>query len=158
MLRDNSYIIAFDPGRTTGLVVAYYYNDGHFEIVRADEIRWRDRFEKTKKIVYEYAYNMVDTHSRACAIIIEDFKLRKDKAIEQAGDDMPSSQVIGIIEAYADLYGSLHLIKKQMPSVTSRVAILDRHVQLLGSSEHMKDAYKHIRYFIVSQLARGDRS
>lgn len=67
---------------------------------------------------------------------------------------MPSSQVIGIIEAYADLYGSFSLIKKQMPGVKSRVAILDRHIATLGSSEHIKDSYQHIRYFIISELAK----
>src|SRR5690242_18837462 len=93
MLQDNKYILSFDPGRTTGLVVVYYA-ERQFVVIRADEIMWNDRFTTTRDVLFEYKNHL-------CALLIEDYRLRKDKAEEQAGSDMPSSQMIGIIECRA---------------------------------------------------------
>lgn len=148
ILKPDTFIISFDPGRTTGVVVAHYYGKRHFDIVRVDEIRWQDRFETTRDIVFSYRNHL-------SAIIIEDFRLRRDLAEKQAGDDMPSSQIIGIIETYAFNFGIINLTRKQMPGVKNRVSILDRHFPAIGRSEHIKDAYQHIRYFIVSELSKN---
>jgi hypothetical protein len=146
MLQDNKYIISFDPGRTTGLVVAYYAQQ-KFLITLADEISWNDRFSMTRDVIFEYRKHL-------CTLLIEDFRLRKDLAEAQAGDDMPSSQMIGIIECRAFDLGISHLIRKQMPSCKTRVQILDRHYPVLGKSNHIQDAYRHVRYLITSELAK----
>lgn len=124
-----------------------YYAQQQFVLAVAEEIRWSDRFVQTRDMLYEYK-------DRLCVILIEDFKLRKDLAESQAGDDMPSSQMIGIIECRAFDLGISHLVKKQMPIVKSRVQILDRHYSMLGKSEHIRDAYRLTRYFITSELAK----
>ena len=146
MLENNKYIISFDPGRTTGLVVAYYA-DQQFVIIKTKEITWGDRFSATRDVIFEYKNHL-------CALLIEDYRLRKDKAEEQAGSDMPSSQMIGIIECRAFDLGIIHLVKKQMPAAKSRIQILDKHYPALGKSEHIRDAYRLTRYFITSELAK----
>lgn len=155
-LKPESYIIAFDPGRTTGLVIAYYYGGRNFEITRAEEIRWHNRMQITRDVLWYYM-------PKLCLIIIEDFKLFEDKAEDQAGDDMPSSQMIGIIECRAFDLGLNEITIKQMPGVKNRVQVLDRHYRSLLIeneetkrmivSEHTFDAYKHIRHRIVKELS-----
>lgn len=84
-------------------------------------------------------------------VIVEDFKLFKHKARQQAGSRMPAPRAIGQIETFARLWGAT--IVKQ-PSI-----IKDSAERLTGVSTkglphdqtHVLDAYNHGEYYLIGQ-------
>jgi hypothetical protein len=138
-------IVAFDPGVTTGCVVAAYESGSTFLITRAEEIPWGGRFHGIKRILNFYNPEF---------IVVESFRLYPHKAQAQIGQDFPSAQVIGIIEAYAYEAGLLDRIRKQPAAARVKTKVLDTHKAALRSTPHIIDAYQHLRYFIVVKLPK----
>ncbi len=139
-------IAAFDPGTTTGLVVASWASGKTFFVDRAEEIVWGERFHKVRRTLRTWKPDF---------IVIEDFILYPHRAQEQIGNKFPSPQVIGIIEAYAyDLKLYDRIVKQPAVNRTS-VKIPADHRKALGSSPHILDAYRHARYFIIVNLFKG---
>lgn len=135
-------IVSFDPGATTGVVVADYISsaDG-FEVVRAFEMTWEQRFAITYELL---------ARRDLTAIVVEDFFLYHHKMESQVGNRFPSVQVIGIIEAYAWINHVHQLIHYQVASLRTRVAILPQHSTIIRKSPHTTSAYQHLRYFLVT--------
>lgn len=145
-------IIAIDPGQTTGIAVATnYQSDTNFTLASCGEIDWSKRF-------WFYPF-FQKNHLSIQAIIIEDFKLFKHKMADQVNSRFPSSQVIGIIEAYAHLFDLSSKIVYQYPYQIKRtdpvtkksgysVKALAEHSEQLRGSKHSKEAYLHLRFFL----------
>lgn len=144
-------IMAWDPGGTTGVCAAVPAPDqpSGFLIIESTIVLWNNRFSRIRDLIDLYR----PTHT-----VVEDFTLYKHKANDQIGSRFPSSQVIGIIEAY------LYMIGCAMPSYQKAfqisgkppVLILPEHLPLLTASEHARDAYRHLRYwFVAQQLGKG---
>jgi hypothetical protein len=162
MLREESYLICFDPGHTTGFVAVYYIHQSSFVVARAEEILWHQRFDRTSWLLDHY----LNQREGLSAIIVEDYRLRKDKAEDQAGSEMPSSKMIGTIETLAWLatvpgtnprQRAYDLVKFQMPGIKQRTQIVSRHVPMVctfGGRDHVSDAYKHGRYFIMQERSK----
>lgn len=146
-------VLGIDPGVTTGFIEARFDDDG-FHVVRAADVTWENRFS----LMY-YLY----CGTPQCGplveppdiVIVESFHLYAHTASSQIRSDFPSVRVIGMIEAflynmplsYPREYVGIVL---QPASVISLVAIQPEHGNMLGSL-HMIDAYKHVRYFYVTQ-------
>ncbi len=137
------FVIAFDPGKTTGVCVARVFPD-RFEPYRAYEIKWQHRLGQT--------FGDLERGSESLwrAVIVEDFKLYPSKAKAQSRSGMPSSQMIGIIQALCYVVGAPTPVL-QSPSIKARSLILPEHKELLGTSAHVKDAYKHLRYWFMTE-------
>lgn len=136
-------IVSFDPGKTTGVVVAHWESGRHFDLLLTGVIPWNDRFTQTKDVI---------SHYKPEYIVIESFRLYPHKAQSQIGKDFPSAQMIGIIETYAHDHGLLAGVRLQPANVRSSVKVIDDHKRMVGASPHVNDAYRHLRYYIIVNL------
>lgn len=135
--------IAIDPGKTTGVCVGVWHGDA-FNIVLAREVGWNDRFW-----FREYLFTHRDNIE---TIIIERFKLfpKRETMLAQINSEFPSVRIIGIVEAYADMFGLFHKIVFQEPNDRNSVRIPKEHHLALGTGDHVKDAYRHLRYYYLT--------
>lgn len=150
-------VLGIDPGETTGFIEARF-NDDDFQVVRAADVTWDNRFS----LMY-YLYCGTPEQGPLVeppdVVIIESFHLYAHLAPSQIRSDFPSVRIIGMVEAFLfnwpcqwpHIFGGLVL---QPASTISLVAILSEHGKMLGSL-HMIDAYKHVRYFYVTQWRSG---
>lgn len=146
-MRVNAPLIAIDPGATSGVAIGQYLGSRMFIVSEVYELIWSQRFE-IKKVIRTLA-------PRIPYIIVEEYRIFPDKAIEQAWSKVPSAQMIGIIEAVADDCHLLHNVFYQKPSQISNTRVLDRDEPLTRSArDHKRDAYKHLRYFVLMNNGR----
>jgi len=94
--------LSVDPGKNIGL--ASFNQEGE------------DLARKTVSLDYfpsflEAVYTLSKDAKEPVVFIYEDYTLRKDKAIEQTGSDMPASQAIGMIKMISRLLGDLARIE-----------------------------------------------
>jgi hypothetical protein len=87
-------------------------------------------------------------------VVIESFRLRPGRAMEQVGSTFPSVEVIGLIEGYQFVTHNYFQIVYQEPGTIARVAMLRENAGFFVGLPHAMDAYKHARYFSVMQTAR----
>lgn len=141
------YIVSFDPGETTGMVVGEWYEwrPKTFNLAFHGEIPWGRRFAGVKDAIRTYSPDFV---------VVESFRLYSHRAKTQIGKDFPSVQVIGIIQTYMYEAGILDRLMLQPAAVRSSVKILPDHLKLIGSSPHIQDAYRHLRYFVIVDLLK----
>jgi hypothetical protein len=97
--------IAVDPGLNVG--VATFNADGS-DLNRT--IMRLDKFRSFLKLTLAARGEM-----SVINFIMEDFKLRHDKATDQTGSDMPASRCIGTVEMVSDILGDKSKIYLQKP-------------------------------------------
>jgi len=137
--------VAFDPGGSTGFCEAIAtLSDRTFQVVKSCTIDWSDRFKVGDLL------QGTDEAPLPDAVIVESFRLYQHRAKEQIGSDFPSSQVIGMIEMIAWQIGILDKVVYQPASNISRVQVLPEHKPSVAASEHARDAYRHLRYYILT--------
>lgn len=137
-------IIAVDPGGTTGVAYGERIALAEFDLLGARELAWDDRFWLAAFILAH--------QDRIDRIVVERFVLYNDpiRLRSQIGSNMPSSQVIGIVECAAHLAGLLDKVVYQ--GAADRLTIKripDKHKKLLPRSNHVEDAYRHLAYFFI---------
>lgn len=126
-------IIAFDPGKTTG--IAMLDSDYHIRTMITDSLTeiWLLLHEHNPSI-----------------IIYESFVLYAHKASAQIGNDFPSAQVIGVLKLYAELN---NVVLYAQPAASAKQLISDQALQRLGSypiSTHARDAKRHLCYWLIT--------
>lgn len=136
-------LIAFDPGVTTGYCIAKYIGGREFLVIRAGQIAWEDRFAMIRNLL-ELREKPFDH------VLVESFRLYRHKAQQLVNNDFPSSQLIGVIEFICWEHGSLYCVHQQPASVRQNVQILEHHRAFLIDQPHAQDAYRHIRYFVLT--------
>jgi len=145
-------VIAFDPGVTTGVCIATPTDvtlEGIQDFTcRCLEVEWEQRFEDLTAL-------LKDLDPATTIIVCESFRLYPEAAKGQAQirSDFPSVQVIGLIQAFAHM-GGFSPVVFQQPAMRKSVRILKWHVPIVGRSLHQQDAYRHARYYIVTNLRR----
>ncbi len=145
-------IVAVDPGQTTGWAEGVFNpNTREWDVRDVKEIAWEERFLMRLLLTSSDGPEPL----LPSYIICERFILYPYKAKQQIGSEFPSVRVIGTLEAYLEQLGLLSLLTFQNASVRERVQVLPQHAHLVVGSEHKKDAYQHLRYFIVTQLRGG---
>lgn len=169
-------ILAIDPGRTTG-ICAIRTVDGvkGFEVVTALEILWENRLELLSALI-DGTYFNPKVPQPPEAVVIENFRLRQGRALEQSGSDFPSSQLIGMVQAF--LWMDKHIVADapenikayvadnpqnfrpygldrlhfQEPANMANVKIMPEDLGLLTGSNHKQDAYKHARFYYLAHV------
>lgn len=142
-------ILAIDPGETTGvcLIQTAPTNDG-FEVLCCEEVAWNDRFQRLHGLILGS-----EELPAPQTLVMEAFRLRQGRAYEQSGSEMPSSQVIGVVEAIWWLHGHpMTEVTFQEPAAMARVQVLPEHVKWVTGSPHKQDAYRHARYYFLKHL------
>jgi hypothetical protein len=143
-------IISFDPGEITGFCEAEWLpGNDDFSIVKSSTINWSDRFAGIRDSLLGNSDAQLPS-----VVIAESFRLYAGKARDQINNSFPSVHVIGIISTYMFEYGILDRLVLQPASVMSRVMLLKEHVPSLLKSEHARDAYRHLRYYIVTKKTK----
>lgn len=136
-------IIGIDPGRTTGYVETFRSDEG-LEVLVAKKIEWHQRHSIIPLIASKVSSDpLVPT-----VIVVESFRLYPHEFHHQVGSDFPSVQVIGIIDAACWLASPRPEIIFQPAANKSRVQI---HHKTVPRSEHVRDAYRHVRYYYEAQ-------
>jgi hypothetical protein len=139
---DMKCIIGIDPGRTTGYVEALH-NNGDLRVLEAREIVWNDRMVLIPLIA--------DTVSKdpqvPTVVVVESFRLYPHEFHHQVGSSFPSVHIIGIVDVAVWLTGKDVPIIYQPASIKSRTQVLDS----LPRSPHVRDAYRHARYYSVAK-------
>lgn len=148
-----SLIIAIDPGYTTGNVIAELdpRSANGFTFVAAVELEWSNRLRFYREF---FAAN----YARIEAIVIERFYLfgYGDSLQSQVGSEMPSSRVIGAVEAFADFFELTDRIVVQEVWAKKQLKRVDNafFAGPLGFSKHNLDAYKHCWYYARTNRRR----
>ena len=157
-------VIAFDPGQTTGVAIGSI-NLGQagtpnplagFRLLEAFEVHWAFRLRDLDALfsnMRAYKGNAVTID----AVVIESFRLYANKAHSQINSAFPSVQVIGAIELLCHQQSLADKIVYQSASEIARVQIVSED-QVYLTSEHMRDAYKHMRLWFVKNRPWADPS
>ena len=141
-------VLGVDPGQTTGFCLLKNCQGRQrvYSLLEAGQILW----DRRKLDMYALLSGTYRTRLPVPeAIVIESFRLRPGRAMEQVGSTFPSVQVIGNIEAFQFALSLSVPLIFQEPSIISRVEILPEHEDRLTGKPHAQDAYKHARYYLV---------
>jgi hypothetical protein len=141
--------ISVDPGSNVG--VATFRDDG-------TDISKTVMSLPNFRIFISAAYKETLSSSRFnLHFIMEDFKLRQDKALDQTGSDMPASRCIGAVEMINDLLGDQSTITYQKPSVLGTALKWAGYSGLANSRRHPPDdiaAYAHGIFYLIENKLR----
>lgn len=142
-------VLGVDPGKTTG--VCMLRTGKTIEVIMAEQIPWETRLEDFWALLTATFREELPVPQY---IVVENFRLRPGRAMEQVGSTFPSVEIIGLIEAFGYVTKNFFQIVYQEPGAISRVAILPEHAHFFTGLQHAADAYKHARYFCVTSKAR----
>lgn len=144
-------LVSIDPGGTTGFVALHFpggiINPDAYTIHTALEVTFFNRFW------YGEFFKM---HRDIIGVIVlEEFRLFGNKATmnAQINSKFPSVHIIGIVEAFAHMYGLSDKIRFQQPNDRKSAGIPKEHWPIIGPSDHVRDAARHARYYAL--LHRG---
>ena len=142
-------IVGIDPGYTTGYCMVEESSDHRdFQVVSAAQIPWEKRISFFVALFSGTFANAKDEPQLPEIVVIEAFRLRPGRAMEQVGSDFPSVRVIGIVETLIYCCQPCKpLLVFQEPGVIGRVEILPEHIDQLSGLIHAADAYRHVRYY-----------
>lgn len=138
-------ILAFDPGYTTGFAAATNVSGKDYDLALAYEIPFYQRIATIEAIFADYS-SYID------AIVLERFALSRSAELQRAqtGSEFPSVRVIETVHVFAHLYGLTDKIVFQTPADRKSAKVLEAHRGLVGLSDHVQDAYRHLRYYILT--------
>ena len=161
----HGYIIAIDPGVTTGVCVMLYTGKGQYSLIESRIICWDYRYIRIKEL---FDYDPI------VALIYEKFRLFPDEDGEggkqysrgQAYSEFEAVQVSEILCTNAWYHSKQHLLVPLPPSVKGsskpggiKVQIRDCDVIVVNEAadnakdrEHAKDAYQLNRWWITQQI------
>lgn len=141
-------LIGVDPGQTTGYVKLLHDHDGELRVLEAKEIVWTARMELIPLI----AASVLEDPQVPTTVVVESFRLFPHEFHHQVGSTFPSVHIIGIIDAACWLANPSPEIIYQPAVNKSRVLIYHP----LPGSEHVRDAYRHARYYYEAKRLRGE--
>lgn len=150
-------IAGIDPGYTTGLcvidenpkarrIIGGMLENDDFQVVCVAQIPWEKRLVSLQALFYGTFANS-DKLLLPEVVVVEAFRLRPGRAMEQVGSEFPSVRIIGIVETLVSLCCPQPLLVYQEPGVIGRVEILEQHKTELEGLIHAGDAYRHVRYY-----------
>lgn len=142
ILEPNQTIMSVDPGETSGTIIGRTKQHKKFDVLLAYEITWKSQYD-LKRLVSVYKPDW---------FVVEAFRLFPHKVKSLIGSNFPSCEIIGALRfVVLDYYGTdgWDKIVYQYPSDIKNVKILEYDRDWVVHSEHLKDAYKHLRRFVV---------
>lgn len=139
-------VLALDVGLTTGVVLADARGYKDLDILIASDVKGHDA-------LIDYLWSMLPSYDLD-VLIYEDFRVYEHKAKALTGSALPASVSIGItLAAHRTLKPELTLVT-QMASERSYVkqaGILPSHKPMFKGLHHARDAYYHIRTYLLKQ-------
>lgn len=140
--------LSIDPGGTTGFT-AFNVPNG---VINPDDYSIHTALEVTFNNRFWYHQFFVNHRDNIGLIILERFKLFGRQATMQAqiNSEFPSVRIIGIVEAYAHLLGLHNKIVFQEPNDRKSAQIPRPHYLQIGPSDHVRDSYRHFRYYALT--------
>ena len=129
------YIMAFDPGDTTGW--AAWDTEGNLQGMGQVTL------EDMPTFLHKY------DDLEISLVIVEDFILFAKRAVKQAGSRMKASQGIGMLHLWAAQKGAQFL---KQPASIKNAAMKWSQISMPGahSESHKFDAYLHGYYYLVT--------
>jgi len=140
-------VLGIDPGKTTGVCMLRVGET--LEVVMAEQIPWETRKEDLWAL---FTATFREGLSVPLYTVVENFRLRPGRAMEQVGSTFPSVEVIGLIEAFQFVTKNYFRLVYQEPAIISRVQILPEHASCFVGKPHAADAYRHARFFCVTSV------
>lgn len=140
-------VLGVDPGKTTGVCALSVDANGAIEVLMAEQIPW-DRRKEDLWALFTATFREELPAPRY--VVVESFRLRPGRAMEQVGSTFPSVEVIGLIEAFQFVSRQQFEIIYQEPAVIGRVAISPEFQHHFVGKVHASDAFKHARYFVIT--------
>lgn len=133
-------ILGVDPGNSTGVVVANYLKPTELPTITYAETILYDT-------IIPDLIKILDCH-KPDVVVVEDFAVRRSKALGLSFDRLEVVRVIGIVKALTFLR-SLPMIL-QRPVDVSRSLVEDEMKKELR--HHERSAYKHIKYYYFTKF------
>lgn len=132
------HYISIDPGKSTGWVTW----DRNGNVIQQGTTRTRDEFE-----------DLLDSMGSVSVVIVEDFTLYKNKALQQSGSKMETSKVIGSIESWARRNKATLVMQ---PASILAIAQLWSGVKMPKNHNvsHWVSAYNHGMYYLLKTGVR----
>lgn len=128
-------LYSFDPGETTGVAIG----DNKGELVKMGQHSWAD---------FPHYLNAID---KADMFIVEEFRIRPDKAMSFSFSDMKTIQVIGMLR--------LRAYQLNIPTQYQRPLDKSMGYRWSGTPQpknhslsHQVDAYAHLVFYWVHHL------
>jgi hypothetical protein len=133
-------VLSVDPGYATGVLTGRYLGERKFQLEFGEQFEYTQRFLLQPLVI------------QADWIVMEEFVLYAHEARNQIGSFFPSVHVIGAVEAFAWQAGKLERVIMQPASLRKAATKVElEHVAQLKGSRHIKDAYQHLRYFMLTE-------
>lgn len=147
-------ILGVDPGQTTGvcMIRTTDENINNFDVLLAEQVLWNNRHADFWALLVTMNERIVPVPD---IVVIENFRLRPGRAMEQVGSTFPSVNVIGLIEAFQYVAPISFELAYQEPAIIGRVQILPEHQELFVGKQHAADAYRHARYYSITNAHKG---
>lgn len=143
--------ISIDPGKNVG--AASFHPDGtDYNKTSMDEKEFRVFLRR----LVSMAGSQPDLN---IVFIMEDFKLRFDKAIDQTGSNMPASRIIGAVQMVDEILQRQSSIVLQQPGILHTALKWAGYSKLANKprSYHVPDeisAYSHGVYYLINKGLR----
>lgn len=141
--------VAIDPGKNIGLATFSSEGEDRGKLVVNEEALFG--FLKNVIVAVE------EKESRFVTFILEDYKLRKDRALDQVGSDIPAARIIGAVQMVHSILGEQSKIVLQEPRILHTALKWSRQNKWVGRKSHVPDdvsAYAHGVYYLIQQKIR----
>lgn len=136
-------LVAFDPGKITGIVIGEYHDNKAFEPHSVDQLTVEQYFQSLKVL------SAVDPVTVVC----EDFTLRRGRPM--SGDQTLPMYLIGALQ-YVAFYNRNITLVMQSPAAAKQ-GVTDNHLEKLGllqtpktKWDHANDALRHAVQYLKS--------
>lgn len=143
----NRKILAIDPGDNHTAIALYDELSKDFKI-------WIIERSKTMEKYYDTIKETINIPN-IDIFIIEDFKLYHHKACYQLGHTMKTSELIGKLEVWAELFKFKKIIRQDARNAKSIKETNDIFKEVLKTfkrtNRHQRDAIRHILYFLARE-------
>lgn len=145
---ENKTVLACDPGHTTGIALITRFRVApapirvQYTILSVMDIAWQDAATALHTIMRNHRQTLT-------AVVYEEFKLFSDPRTlqQQIGSDMPASQIIGMLKAYAECYQLTDRLVVQAPWERKQVRLQAYSYRKAQHSQHSIDAMCHADYY-----------
>ena len=131
-------VLAVDPGGMNGL--AWFKENGDL-----------DGFNQVK--LDDFAVWLENHEPKPDVVVVEDYRLRKGKALQQSGSNMPASQAIGIVDSYCKR-NHIQMVKQPAYILATAVKMTQMPLPKDHSQSHWVAAYNHGFWYLVKQGIR----
>ena len=143
--------VVIDPGESVGLAIATFLRCGNAYLA-GDHLQW-DLQVSTKVLNWPAQAVELDALVLAADIlVIEEFRLRKDKALSLVGDTLYAPEVIGFIKGQlsANDDGTVINTTYQEPSDKEGLDEYARKRFDWPTTEHERDALRHLVHYLLT--------